>query len=328
MLRNKLFPYAVYMAKAGEEQGGGAAEEEVDRGDDFDPALFEEQEDAARGSTKKEKDEEESEEDESDAAEETDESDPAKVEAKDKKEPKKDEKTPTKDKPSRAEKRVQQLLERNAALERQLVTKTGSEEAATTLADLETRSAQLEKDYHKALAEDPDKAIALMRAIREIDRKIARVEATVEAEATVHEKLESRDLQTTINELTTAHPELDKGSDEYDQELVSEINSVFSGLVTTGVGKAAAMRRAVKYVMGSTESAGAALGDTTPGDKVRKDRKVEGSRKTADALNRQPASVANAGKTSPSTGITKIRTIKDLDKLTEAELSKERGDTF
>ncbi len=286
-----------------------------DRGDDFDEALFEETDDAPRrpaaDKTKEEKP--------------TDEAKPADKPADEAKPEDKPEDKPVDKKPSRAEKRIQQLAERNAALERQLAERTGSVQVAQELTTLETKAADLDKQYHKALAEDPEKASELMRQIRKIDRDIARIEAAAEAEIAVQERLETRDLQTTIATIVEKYPMLQKGNEEFDQELTTEINAVFQGLIPISSSKAAAMQRAVKMVMGDHESQPAGLGEATKADEVRESRRSEATKKTVDTINRQPASVSTVG-TQGAKPITGIKTIKDLDDVSEEELAKLRGD--
>jgi hypothetical protein len=368
MHRNKLLPFAYYMAPAKESMadfnltqdintiqtnsGDLGVEPEGDRGDDFDASLFEEEDDAksrsvpdTKGKGKKEGEQPEGDDtddgdddgdDGDDGDDDAGDDDTTTDEAVDKvedekdkaKEPAKADDKGKKTKPNRADKRVQQLLERTAALERQLAKQTGSEAMAASLADLETQSGVLEKEYHKALGEDPEKATTLMRQIRQIDRKIAQIEASAEAEATVSERFETRDLQAVINTIVEDHPELDKSSDDFDQEVVNEINAVFTGLIATSSSKAAAMQKAVRYVLGeaTTETKPAVLGDIDKSEEVRDKRQKQGRTKTTDAMNRQPASLSNVGKANSGDVVNKIRSIKDVEKLSDDELAKLRGD--
>lgn len=341
MHRNKLLPYSFYMTKAGESAadfnlsqdinnlaatGELGTDPEGDRGDDFDPALFEEEDNAARrpvpDTKEKEKNDETNTDDDKSSTDDTKNAGKTDVDnEKTKDEGRKSEKP----KPSRAEKRVQQLLERNAILERQLTEKTGNAAVAATLTDLETKASQLETAYHKALAEDPEKATDLMRQIRQIDRQIAKAEATVEADAVINERLETRDLQATISDIVEKYPELDKNNDDYDADTVAEINALFQGLIATSPNKAAAMRKAVSYVMGENRTAAVGLGEDTGKDK-REERKQEGAKRTVDTVNRQPASVSTAGRSNPASSVAHVRNLKDLDKLSEEELAKLRGD--
>lgn len=318
------FPYYAFMSPAEE----GADLSGADRGDDFDPALFvdddsDKSKPAAAASQEEAKDDKPGDDKPGD-----DESKLGDDKSTDKPEDKAKAKPVDKEdrKPSRAEKRVQQLLERTAALEKQLAAKTGSDATAKTLADLETEATRLETEYHKALGEDPTKAATLLSQIRQIDRAIARVEAAAEAEATINEKLESRDLASAIDEITEKYPQLAKGSEEFDQELVTEINAVFQGLIPISSNKAAAMRRAVKMVMGESERAPAGLGEEIKGDKTREERAEEGRKRTVDTINRQPPNLSTSGKGGPAASIGAIKTMKDLEAASEADLAKARGD--
>lgn len=321
----KFHPYLVYMDAADE----GNDLSGMDRGDDIDPSLFEDEgdndknDDAARGPT------EEASEDEK-AGEKADDKSDDKPEADDKSDDQEvDDKKPDEKpkKESRANKRIQQLTEKTAALERQLAERVGNQQLASDLAELEAESGRLQKDYMKALREDEDKAAELLHQMRAVDRKIAKLEASAEAEAAVTARMEARDLAATITEIVADYPELDQGDEAYDQDLVDEINAVFTGLIPKSTSKSAAMRKAVKYVMGAnTKAAPAALGEESKDAPVRQARREEGSSKAAKAVAAQPAKSDEAGRASDSRGRPTVRTISDLDKMSEKELAKLRGD--
>lgn len=298
----------------------------ADRGDNFDPSLFEEEggDAPSKPAEKAETEPEPAKDDEpakKDPAEGTDES---VDEGKDKQD--KPEDKPEK-KPSRAQQRIQQLNERNAALERQLAQKVGSDQAAQDIADLETESGRLTKEYHTALAEDPEKAAKLHEQIRRIDRQIAKIEAQAEADAAADARFEQRDLQATIGELTTQYPELDKGHDDYDAELTGEINAVFNGLISTMSSKSAALKRAVALVMGehTRETKPAGLGDVDKQQQVREERRQEGAKRTVEAVKGQPKPSDAAGQSKPVEP-REFKTIKDIAKASEEELARARGD--
>ena len=292
-------------------------EPEGDRGDDFDPALFEEQDDAPRKPTAESPEKDKPEPGKDKPEPESDAGKDKPVEKDDKPEPDK--------KPSRAERRVQQLLERNAALERQLQERAQAEATSKVVSDLEAEAIKLEADYHKALAEDPEKAASIMRKIREHDRQIARAEAQAQAEAAITERLETRELQQAISEIVEQFPELEQGSEVYDANLVSDVNAVFAGLLTTSVSKAAAMRKAVKLVMGDKTSVKEpALGDKA--EEVRRQRAEEARIAAAKTSTSQPPSTQEAGRTNTTTRVPAVRSIKDLENIDEAELARLRGD--
>lgn len=305
---------------------------EGDRGDDFDPSLFEEQDDAPRKPAAKETPEPKPEGEgegkpagEGEGEPEGDGKPAGEVEEEGEGEGEKGKK-PEK-KPSRAQERIKQLAERNAALERIIAQKAGSEEVAATLADLETQAGKLDKDYHKALAEDPEKAAELMAQIRKIDRQIARIEAQAEADITVTERLEQRELAIVVDELTAKYPELHKGGEEFDQELTNEVNAVMQGLITTMGSKPAALKRAVALVMGehtrSDQPAG--LGESSRQDQVRDQRRQEGAKRTVEAANRQPKPSDAAGASKPVEPKS-FKSLKDIEKASEEDLAKARGD--
>lgn len=307
-------------------------EPEGDRGDDFDPSLFEEPDDAPRQPTPKSQTKDEPEPEKDDAKPDAKPEDDGKPDAKpedvdNKPEPEqdKDKPEPEKAKPSRAERRVQQLLERNAALERQLRERAQTEATSKVVSELEAEAAKLEADYHKALSEDPEKAASIMRQIREHDRQIARSEAQAQAEAAITQRLEARELQQTIVEIVEQYPELEQGSDVYDADLVNDVNAVFAGLLATSPSQAAAMRKAVKFVMGDkTQAKEPALGDRS--EEVRRQRAEEARVAAAKAASGQPPSTQEAGRTNTTTRTAAVRSLKDLENIDEAELARLRGD--
>lgn len=297
----------------------------ADRGDDFDPTLFDETDpeppiEKPKGEKEPKKPAEEPKPEPKDGE------DPEKVEDGQPEAEKKPDDKPAEKKPSRAQERIKQLAERNAALERQLAQKVGSEEAAQTVADLETEVGKLDKEYHKALAEDPEKAGEIMGQIRKLERQIARVEAQAEADAAAEARFEMRDLNATIDELTSKHPQLDKGHEEYDRELTEEVNAIFNGL-STKMSKSAALKRAVALVMGETsrEEKPAGLGDLNKQEEKREERRQEGVKRTVEAVKGQPKKTDEAGAAKPVEPKS-FSTIKDIAKATEEELAKARGD--
>jgi len=228
-------------------------------------------------------------------------------------------------KPSRAERRIQQLLDEKAALQRQLEKKTGDKQVAEQLTELETTAAKLEKEYHAALNSDPEKAETLLSQLRGVDRKIARLESSAEAEAIVEERFENREFASTITEITTEHPELDKNDDSYNADLVAEINDLYAGLLQTSPSKSVAMRKAVKYVLGEAKEAPASPAEPKLGDETRATRQAEGKRRTAAAVTSQAPDLSKAG-TTDTAAVKTVRTLKDLDNISEEELAVARGD--
>lgn len=333
------FPFYNLMAPMDDTNPGGGPSVDVDdidldamdRGDDFDPSLFDDDGDAGKLSAppKGKGDEEEDKPDDADDAgkkpdtkkPDVDKGDDKKGD--DKPDKKGDDKPDDKPKkPSPAEKRIKQLLEDKALLERRLQRRESDEKITGELADLEKKAAAAEKAYNDALSTDPEKAQQALNDLRSIDRKIARLEAAAEAESRIDQRFEQKEFERTLESIIEQYPELDSNNDEVDQDAIDEINELFASFVNNGTPKSQAMQRAVGYVMKPKQKdTSAPLG----GEEKKADRSEEARRLAADANKRQPPSTKDIG-VADTARVKTPKNVKELDDMTEEELAIARGD--
>lgn len=339
------FPFLNPMAPVDDAGGGPTVDVDdidlstMDRGDDFDPSLFDDDDAGKPSAPSKGKSDEEEKVDNKGDGKKPDTKKPDDVDKGDGKGDGKpaddkgdgkpaDDKGDTKPKkPSAAEKRIKQLLEDKAALESRLQRRAADEKITGELADLEKRASEAEKKYHEYLSSDPDKAQSMLAEIRAIDRSIAKLEASAEAESMIDQRFEQKEFERTLSSIIEKHPELDsknEDKDAIDWDSIEEINMLFSSFLAGGMPKARAMERAVGYVIKpKQDEAPAALGDTK--DTIRAQREEEARTRAAKANGAQPPSAKDAG-VADTARVKTPKSVKDLDDMTEEELAIARGD--
>lgn len=120
---------------------------------------------------------------------------------------------------------------------------------------------------------------------------------------------------------------IDKNSENFDQEVVTEMFEVREAFIARGHTWADALEKAHKLVLQP-------LGSTKKADETTETRTTESKRNLADALTRQPANVADVGASADSVNNTKFGidisrlTMEQFDKLPDEVKEKLRGDTL
>lgn len=176
---------------------------------------------------------------------------------------------------------------------------------------------------------------AIERELREVERDTLRNDAEQIAARRLDTQSEEQRIDTVVSDLESEFSVLRKGSDEYDPRMVNFVLVEQQRLIDElRLSPHEALSRAGKETMelfghkpsgikGEQEDK-----PDTPADK----RRVEARQKVADTMNRQPASLKDAGIDSDKAGQDKVDL--DVSKLSEAEfnalpaaqLAKLRGD--
>lgn len=212
--------------------------------------------------------------------------------------------------------RFDEVLQRSKDLERRLneQSASGDKKQPTVndkISELETQSAKYMEDYTKALDDgDTKKASELLAKLRANDREVARIEASVTSARDRAVAVEQVRLDMLIDQLEEKYPQLKEGTDEFDEELVSEIQDLRSAFEAKGSSSSDALRKAVKYVLrdaGAGKSVGkdvdeaADEADEAAEDAAKKaakkaevDRKAEAVKRNLKAAGRQPADLNKA----------------------------------
>jgi len=241
-----------------------------------------------------------------------------------------------------ANERIQELIRRNkdreADLQRQIADLQKATSAAKTNENLEQAEAQLtelEEKYAQLMLDGSTKeAAAVRQQMRQMERAITIAEARQEAAQAKDAVKAELAYDSAVAQLEEQWPVLNPDTEEFDGELAQEVLELHTGLVAKGMAPAAAIQKAVRYVMsanGLTSSND--RGDAAP------DPKVNGLKRTLDTKNRnaaaakaQPPNAVKVGADSNALGgdVSEASVLKmsqeDFSKLSDEALAKMRGD--
>ena len=244
----------------------------------------------------------------------------------------------------RAEAAERRAVELEARLNAQAQkTESQADPVATKVDDLEARIEALHDKRDGFLVDgNIERAAEVRREIRAIEKELREVERNTlrnDAEQIAARRLDTQSeeqrIDTVVSDLESEFSVLRKGSDEYDPRMVNFVLVEQQRLITElKLTPHEALQRAGKETMElfGHKPSGAKGGQEdkpeTPADK----RRVEARQKVADTMNRQPASLKDAGIDSDKAGQDKADL--DVNKLSEAEfnalpaaqLAKLRGD--
>lgn len=244
----------------------------------------------------------------------------------------------------RAEAAERRAVELEARLNAQAQkTEPQADPVATKVDDLEARIEALHDKRDGFLVDgNIERAAEVRREIRAIEKELREVERNTlrnDAEQIAARRLDTRSeeqrIDTVVSDLESEFSVLRKGSDEYDPRMVNFVLVEQQRLIDElRLSPHEALSRAGKETMelfGHKSSGTKGEQEDkpeTPADK----RRVEARQKVADTMNRQPASLKDAGIDSDKAGQDKADL--DVNKLSEAEfnalpaaqLAKLRGD--
>lgn len=180
---------------------------------------------------------------------------------------------------------------------------------------------------------DEDKAAALSEQADRLNRQIAIAQAKDVSAADKSTALEAMRMELTTERIYEQYPELDEHGDEFDQDLVDDVNDKWNGLMSRErLSPSKAMARAVREVMQKRAVAPAAAEKGAPLGAPVKGRKEAAVAKNLDAARRQPASTRMVGADSDKFGQTgKLPAVDDMTyeefgALPEKTKAQMRGD--
>lgn len=237
--------------------------------------------------------------------------------------------------------------EKRAELERRLQAHQHGQQVASTNEQITKAEEQLltkETEYNKAMiAGDADKATALMREIRTLERSIGEAKTQMSSEAAVAQATEKVRYQLTVERLEEAYPQLNPDSETFDEDLSADVVDLMNSYIARrNMTPAQAIQKAVKRLVGepknkaqerATEAKARVESDDVKAQ-LAKDRKAEAVKRNVDVAGKQPKSLKDVGTDSDKAGggITAQSVMKmtqtDFSKLDEATLARLRGDVL
>lgn len=242
---------------------------------------------------------------------------------------------------SRHEKILQKERERREAAEAQLAQFQKGREAIKAneqLTEVENKLLELEDKHTEALADgDVDKAKALMRQIRAMDRELAESRAEARAAEIEARAIEQARYDLALERIEQSFPQLNEDHEDYDKDLAQDVVDLKITYQRRGMTPAQALQKAVKKLVDVETRQQEHATEVTPrvdAAAVAAQRKKAAVEKAADAMKRTPPPTARVGKDSDAAGgsLRAEDVIKmnqdDFAKLDEAELKRLRGDAI
>ena len=243
---------------------------------------------------------------------------------------------------SRHKEILEKEREKRAEVERQLALYQNGQQVAsinTEITAMEDKVAQLEKDYANLLTDgEIDKATNVMAQIRKAERDMSEAKSDMKIQAAEARATERARYGTALERIESAYPTLNEDHDEFDSELMAEVVELKDAYQIKGFTPTQALQKAVKALVEPRTSRQEIATSSTPrvSEKdVAAERRAEAVGKTAKAVARTPPNVSRSGLDSDRLGggAADARAVVGMSqaefaKLSEAQLSKMRGDTL
>ena len=225
----------------------------------------------------------------------------------------------------RAKKRQEALL---AEIE-QLKGSQKQSDAQKEINDKRAEIAALQDKYEDLIMDGrKDEARAVRKKVEAMRDELLEYQTSTKSDAARRAAIEELSYNAALASVESDHPELNPDNSAFDQDKVDEVAELLNAMVKSGVKRATALSRAVKYVMGSPAKREEDSAKASAEERARKARE-----KAAQANKNQPANTSKAGKDSdkggrqaPSGGDVMRMSQEAFAKLEEDELAKLRGD--
>jgi hypothetical protein len=237
-----------------------------------------------------------------------------------------------KKKPMVPKARLDEVLAKQKALQKQLdeinAANVKAEEAPETY-DFDAKEVEYQ---NMVLDGETDKAVALRREIRKAERADLEFEMRQEMSQTVHQDRQMTALQQAATAMEDAYPVFNRNSGEFSEEYTNEVVELRDMFMSGGYEAVDALSKAVKYVIKDhdldqpQESAPSLAGSAQKSDELAKKRAIVN--KKLRAAEAQPPELP--GESSSNHGEKGLdiasMTEEEFDALPEATLRRLRGD--
>ena len=240
---------------------------------------------------------------------------------------------PEKKSPMIPKARLDEALQKQKALQKQLdsITKERSEYSQMEMPSKDFDFEAKELEYQELLMDGEAQKAADLRL--EINAKTYQQvlwdvkEATAEVtDEKINETNEFNALQEKAAELAKVYPTLDETSENHDPEALSEVIELRNNFIQNGYDAAAALEKAVKYVTKANDIAPITQAQAKPVDEVAKKRAQ--IQQKLDVANSQPPEMAGESSNSHGEKVPDISSMseEEFGALPEATLARLRGD--
>ena len=251
-------------------------------------------------------------------------------------EPVAEEVDPAPKKPMVPKARLDEVLSKQKALQKQLDDMKAAQEVAESAPE-EYDFATKEVEYQTLVLDgEADKAAALRQEMRKAERDQMAFEMRQEMTQTVNQNQQATALQTAASDLEANFPVFDQNSEVYNAEYTQEVIDLRDAFITQGHGAVEALSKAANFVVKSYDlvEAPAEEGSTLGGQKApavqqdevaRKRSQVSKKLKAAEAQPPELPGESSANRGDKGLDVTSMSE-EEFNALPEATLKRLRGD--
>lgn len=212
------------------------------------------------------------------------------------------------------------------------------EQVNADITKIEEQVTAKEAEYNKAMVDgDVEKATALMREIRTMERQMGDLKADMKAQAASVQAVESVRYNTAVERLEAAYPALNPDHESFDKDAVADVMDLKDTYQRRGMTPTDALQRAVAKLMkaetGKQEAATTVTPRVDAAAVAAAARKEAATGKAVEAATKTPPSTASIGMDSDKRGAGAIDAKEVMKmsqdqfrKLDEKTLAQLRGD--
>ena len=228
--------------------------------------------------------------------------------------------------------RLDEVLAKQKALQKQLDEINAANEKAEEAPEDYDFDAKEVEYQNMVLDGEAEKAVALRREIRKAERATLEYEMRQEMSQTVNQDRQMTALQQAANAMEDAYPVFNRDSDDYNEDITNEVVELRDAFMMKGYEAVDALSKAVKYVVKdhdldqAQESAPSLAGKAQKTDELAKKRaQVSSKLKAADA---QPPELPGESSAHHGERALDLSTMteEEFAALPEATLKRLRGD--
>ena len=228
--------------------------------------------------------------------------------------------------------RLDEVLAKQKALQKQLDEINAANEKAEDAPEEYDFDAKEVEYQNMVLDGETEKAVALRREIRKAERATLEYEMRQEMSQTVNQDRQMTALQQAANAMEDAYPVFNRDSDDYNEDITNEVVELRDAFIMKGYEAVDALSKAVKYVVKdhdldqAQESAPSLAGKAQKTDELAKKRaQVSSKLKAADA---QPPELPGESSAHHGERALDLSTMteEEFAALPEATLKRLRGD--
>ena len=240
----------------------------------------------------------------------------------------------SKKKPMVPKARLDEVLAKQKALQKQLDDINAATEKSAEAPEEYDFDAKEVEYQNMVLDGETDKAVGLRREIRKAERATLEFEMRAEMNQTVSQDRQMNALQQAANAMEEAYPVFSRDSEDYSEDMTNEVVELRDAFILKGYEAVDALSKAVRYVVKDNgldevdQDAPSLAGTAKKTDELAKKR-TQISKKLKAAESQPPelpgeSSSTHGEKTLDLSSMTE----EEFDALPEATLKRLRGDTF